>query len=116
MKNVFVLVRFELVDNAVQDVDVVGVFSTPEKGKEAFTSLKKGFKNKDIQVYYVLEEHTLDQFEDDTETALEELCKSGYVEPLVGEDGEFSFRLTDKGKERAEKLYGGDKESTDEQE
>ena len=114
--NVYVLVRFELVDNAVQDVDVISVFSTPEKGKEAFDTLKKRARNKDIDVYYVLEEHEIDKFDDDNnvESAIEELCKHGYVEPLVGEDGEFSFRLTDKGKERAEKLYGGDKESTDE--
>ena len=114
--NVYVLVRFELIDNAVQDVDVISVFSTPEKGKEAFDTLKKRARNKDIDVYYVLEEHEIDKFSNNTETAIEELCKSGYIEPLVGEDGEFSFRLTDKGMERAEKLYGGDKESTDEQE
>ena len=114
--NVYVLVRFELVDNAVQDVDVISVFSTPEKGKEAFDTLKKRARNKDIDVYYVLEEHEIDKFSNNSETAIEELCKSGYIEPLVGEDGEFSFRLTDKGMERAEKLYGGDKESTDEQE
>ena len=114
--NVYVLVRFELVDNAVQDVDVISVFSTPEMGKEAFDTLKKRARNKDIDVYYVLEEHEIDKFSNNTETAIEELCKSGYIEPLVGEDGEFSFRLTDKGMERAEKLYGGDKESTDEQE
>ena len=112
--NVYVLVRFELVDNAVQDVDVISVFSTPEKGKEAFDTLKKRARNKVIDVYYVLEEHEIDKFSNNTETAIEELCKSGYIEPLVGEDGEFSFRLTDKGMERAEKLYGGDKESTDE--
>ena len=112
--NVYVLVRFELVDNAVQDVDVISVFSSPEKGKEAFDTLKKRARNKDIDVYYVLEEHEIDKFSNNTETAIEELCKSGYIEPLVGEDGEFSFRLTDKGKARAEKLYGGDKESTDE--
>ena len=114
--NVYVLVRFELVENAVQDVDVISVFSTPEKGKEAFDTLKERARNKDIDVFYVLEEHEIDKFDDDNnvESAIEELCKHGYVEPLVGEDGEFSFRLTDKGKERAEKLYGGDKESTDE--
>ena len=112
--NVYVLVRFELIDNAVQDVDVISVFSTPEKGKEAFNTLKERAHNKDIQVYYILEEQEIDKFNDNAETAIEELCKSGYVEPLIGEDGEFSFRLTDKGKERAEKLYGGDKESTDE--
>ena len=114
--NVYVLVRFELVENAVQDVDVISVFSTPEKGKEAFDTLKERARNKDIDVFYVLEEHEIDKFDDDNnvESAIEELCKHGYVEPLVGEDGEFSFILTDKGKERAEKLYGGDKESTDE--
>ena len=114
--NVYVLIRFELVENAVQDVDVISVFSTPEKGKKAFDTLKKRAHNKGIDVFYVLEEHEIDKFSNNTETAIEELCKSGYIEPLVGEDGEFSFRLTDKGMERAEKLYGGDKESTDEQE
>ena len=93
--NVYVLVRFELVDNAVQDVDVISVFSTPEKGKEAFDTLKKRARNKDIDVYYVLEEHEIDKFSNNTETAIEDLCKSGYIERLVGEDGEFSFRLTD---------------------
>ena len=87
--NVYVLVRFELVDNAVQDVDVISVFSTPEKGKEAFDTLKKRARNKDIDVYYVLEEHEIDKFSNNTETAIEELCKSGYIEPLVCEDGEF---------------------------
>ena len=95
---------------------MISVFSTPEKGKEAFDTLKKRARNKDIDVYYVLEEHEIDKFSNNTETAIEELCKSGYIEPLVGEDGEFSFRLTDKGMERAEKLYGGAKASTDEQE
>jgi len=51
---------------------------------------------------------------DDIEIMIEKLCKQDLVEPLIDEDGNFHFRLTDLGKNKfKEDDNGGEMDSTD---
>ena len=136
MTQIYVLTRHELIGDEFYDMDILGAFTTPQKSAEALKQLCKQRKQyyydspHSDKVFYVIEEHivdscayALDHESGTVEATLEELCKEGYVETLIGEDGEFSFRLTDKGIAQAKKdksilkeLNGGDKGSTDIQE
>lgn len=54
-----------------------------------------------------MSEETMDEI--DVDLAIEELLETGDFEIAgIGEDGEPQYRLTDKGKKRAEKLLGID--------
>jgi hypothetical protein len=51
---------------------------------------------------------------DDVEIMIEKLCKQDLVEPLIDEEGNFHFRLTDLGKDKfREDGNGGEMDSTD---
>ena len=50
----------------------------------------------------------------DVELMIEQLCKQDLVEPLIDEEGNFHFRLTDLGKDKfREDDNGGEMDSTD---
>ena len=133
MTQVYILTRHELIGDEFYDMDILGAFTTPQKSAEALEQLCKQKKQyydspHSDKVFYVIDivdscAYALDHESGTVEATLEELCKEGYVETLIGEDGEFSFRLTNKGIAQAKEdesilneLNGGDKGSTDEQE
>jgi hypothetical protein len=93
------------------DYDVVGAFTSLERAKNALKHLPPETEN---LVYDILsvpinkimdgkKRQPVDLFSFGSEgTVLEGLVRQGLVEPLIGEDGEFYFILTEEGKKLAE--------------
>ena len=93
------------------DYDVIGAFTSIRRAREAFRELPPETEN---LIYDVLSipvnkvitesESSAELFSDGTNSiVVEGLVKQGLVEPLIGEDGEFYFILTEEGKKVAEK-------------
>ena len=102
-KHVFIVTKHELIDNTEYDIAVVGVFTrynlaheasleAPQNPKTTFYTIYKYELNKISPIFFVHED------------TVELLCKEGIMEPLIDENGEFSFRLTPVGKTIAEKI------------
>ena len=85
---------------------------------EAFNNTSKYFPNGEVELMYDVLEFKLDEppmmldimkkrkkvLEDSLEQAIIDLMDKGILDQLVGEDGHFYYVLTDKGKEKINKI------------
>jgi predicted transcriptional regulator len=109
MRNIHIIFEYRFSAQFTEfDYDVVGAFTSQNKAMAALAKLPP---ETDSRVYDVMSiptnkiintEPMVDLFSDETAgLVVENLVKQGLVEPLVGEDGQFYFTLTEKGKKLA---------------
>tara|TARA_Y100000004_G_C8649131_1_gene300356 strand:+ start:66 stop:452 length:387 start_codon:yes stop_codon:yes gene_type:complete len=127
MRNIHIIFEYRFSEKFTEfDYDVVGAFTSLNKAMSALEKLPPETENK---IYDVMSIPTnkiisndnndaVEVFSDGTAgVVVENLVKQGLVEPLVGEDGQFYFTLTEEGKKVAEekkkKKNGGELDSTD---
>lgn len=108
MKNdkVYVLIMISFEDDIIQS-DPVGVYSSLSKGMAELIKLEQKLERAKIDdVFYDLHVFSLNDTPKMTEYVEEKLnkdeiamdfMKRGYVEQLIGDDGRFYYRLTEKG-------------------
>lgn len=112
MKKAYVVLEFDNIDEEHEEIGVpyiVGVFS---KKSIAFRVAKRLFeKYGDYCTYAVqdyelnrvyLDEQSDEEMMAETSKAIEEMVKNGILDYKVGEDGDFYFELTEKGKKSIE--------------
>jgi hypothetical protein len=112
MRKIHIIFRYTFTNGFTQfDYDVVGAFTSIRRAREAFSELPPETENKIYDVLSIPMNKVLGKdsgvseiFSDGTDSMIVEgLVKKGLVEPLIGEDGEFYFILTEEGKKLAEK-------------
>ena len=127
MRNIHIIFEYRFSDKFTEfDYDVVGAFTSLNKAMLALEKLPPETENKIYDVMSIptnkilssASEQVVELFSDGTAgVVVEYLVKEGFVEPLVGEDGQFYFTLTEEGKKLAEekkkKKIGGELDSTD---
>ena len=125
MKKIHIIFEYTFSETYTEfDYDVVGAFTSMNKAKEALDKLPPETDNKVYDILSmptntVMQNKPTDElFSDGTsELVVEKLVKQGLVEPLVGEDGQFYFTLTEEGKrlaqEKRNNKNGGELDSTD---
>ena len=93
--------------------EILGVFTSEELAISKMASLP----NDTNYLRYQITEYPVNIIVpvsmDDVEIMIEKLCKQDLVEPLIDEDGNFHFRLTDLGKDKFRDDDGGEMDSTD---
>jgi len=120
MRNIHIIFRYVFSKEFDQfDFDVMGAFSSMKKAKEALTVLPKETENtfydilslplNEIMGFSFSPEPPESMKQEELSLTVEMMVKEGFVEPLVGEDGEFYFVLTKEGK----KLVGRKKKRDD---
>jgi len=96
---VFVLEIIEEFDELTIYGEVVGVFSTQEGLDKAIKTLEENgvadYSYQEIEMDKLVSNIS----DEEVNEMLHDLVKQDHLDLLVGEDGEFYFRLTDKGKE-----------------
>ena len=127
MRNIHIIFEYRFSEKFTEyDYDVVGAFTSLNKAMLALEKLPPETENKiydvmSIPTNKILNDNTgelVEIFSDGTAgVVVENLVKQGLVEPLVGEDGQFYFTLTEEGRKLAEekkkKKDGGELDSTD---
>jgi 3-oxoacyl-[acyl-carrier-protein] synthase III len=127
MRKIHIIFEYRFSDKFTEfDYDVVGAFTSLNKAMLALEKLPPETENKIYDVMSIptnkilssASEQVVELFSDGTAgVVVENLVKEGFVEPLVGEDGQFYFTLTEEGKKLAEekkkKKNGGELDSTD---
>ena len=110
----FVVERHRRDEDGQVFYEVLGIFTSKELAVSKMSSLPDDAN----YVRYQVTEYPLNIIVPvsmgDIEILMEKLCKQDLIEPLVDEDGNFHFRLTDLGKEKfKEDDNGGEMDSTD---
>tara|TARA_R110000796_G_scaffold105540_1_gene215611 strand:+ start:2065 stop:2439 length:375 start_codon:yes stop_codon:yes gene_type:complete len=105
-EQVYVLIMISFEDDMIQS-DPVGVYSSFNKGIVELIKLEQKLEKANVKdVIYDLQVLKLNEAPEMTEYLEEKLnkdeiaidfMKKGYVEQLIGDDGEFYYRLTEKG-------------------
>ena len=103
---VYILIMISIQDDMVQS-DPVGVYSSLGKGMAELIKLEQKIEKANVDdVFYDLQMFKLDEDPEMTEHIEDRLnkdeiamdfIKRGYVEQLIGDDGEFYYRLTEQG-------------------
>ena len=109
-----IMISFDVINDSMS-IEPVGVYSTFKKALEYSDELEDlTEKNKHVEVAFDILEFKIDEEpflldflkkrkergEKDTDEAIIKLMKTGIVDQLIGEDGNFYYTLTDKGKEK----------------
>lgn len=104
----YVLIEFDVVDigDNHEDFgikDVLGVFTKKKLLQKAVKELTEKY---DGQKIYAIGEFEINEYYDDEEErdediseVLEEMVQDGIIDYTIGEDGQFYFHVTDKGKQ-----------------
>lgn len=86
---------------------IVGIMTTKEKAEDVYNHFDEVFPNEavceegqevNISMFEMKMDTVYAENSKKTEGDLEDLVSRGIIEPYVGEDGEFYFTVTDKGK------------------
>ena len=107
MRKIHIIFRYTFTDAFTQfDYDVVGAFTSVRRAREAFRELPPETENIIYDVLSIPVNQVINKdvgnaeiFSDGTASLIvENLVKEGLVDPLIGEDGEFYFILTEEGR------------------
>lgn len=113
---VYVLELIRSVDDGVFSMEAIGLYSSEKKAIEAITSLP----DETDDYVYNIEEFELDanprNFLDGLADDLKQLMDLGFVDQLVGEDGEFYYTVTDSAKQMVDNLDFLKKQKKEEEE
>lgn len=109
-----VMISFDIIGDSMS-IEPVGIYSTLKKALEYSYELESLTEtNKNVEVTFDVLEFKIDEspfildflrkrknkVEKDTDEAIIKLMKTGIVDQLVGEDGNFYYTLTEKGKDK----------------